>query len=186
MTDELLFKNTKKDSDKSETQNTSIHIRIGKTWDANALFDLINDLMSDGNYYLSNTLPYTSKYQEEYLSRSGKDNILLVSEDATGLTGWINLQRSHAKFSAHIGTIIMGVRKDRQYRGIGTLLLKQIEPLAKFMKIEKLELAVRSSNTSGYSFYFKNGFREEGKKIRSVKNGYVYDDEILMAKVIRA
>lgn len=185
MTDEIIFKKSGNSSDLTEVENSSIHIRIGKSPDAKALFDLINNLMGDGNYYLSDILPYTSKYQEEYLRRSGKDNILLVSEDGTGLTGWINLQRSHAKFSAHIGTIIMGVRKDRQNTGIGTLLLKQIEPLAQFMRIEKLELGVRASNIRGYNFYLKNGFHVEGKKIRSVKNGPIYDDEIIMAKLIR-
>lgn len=185
MGDEVVFTQPQVPTSPHENPSALVRIRVAEPSDANPLIELLNGLMRDGQRYLSEALPYTLEQQTEYLQQSGQGHVILLSEDDTGLTGWISLQRGRAKYSMHVGTIIMGVRKDKQHAGIGAQLLKQVESLALLMHIERLELAVRVSNLDGYRFYMKNGFFVEGRKFRSVRNGPMYDDEILMAKLIR-
>ena len=185
MVDEIVFTNPQKQSNQNVTSANSSRIRAAKPEDAQNLQQLIAELMRDGKHFLSDLLPNTTEEEAGYIRSAGKNHIILVAEDDNGLAGWVSVQRTWATFSQHVGTVMIGVKADRQGVSIGTQLLAHIEPSALFMNIEKLELTVRTSNTKAVEFFTSHGYLAEGKKIKSVKINGTYDDEILMGKQLR-
>lgn len=186
MVDEhLIFKNFVAGEQKPEHNKKTFQIRQARISDARNLMDLIQQLVTEGAAYLTDRLEYSLQQQVEYIANAGKDSIVLVAESNNKLIGWINLKRNFFPFRQHTGTIVMGVKQELQNQGVGSQLLSFIEPMALYIKIERLELGVRSRNLRACSFYKRHGFIEEGRRIHGVKNNNQYDDEIIMAKRLR-
>lgn len=163
----------------------SFFVRVAKPGDAATILTLVNDLMKTGKFYLAYKLPYTLQQEVEYLDSIGNGHVVLVAENQSNILGWISIVKSYAPFSQHVGQIIVGVEQMSQRQGIGSELLKQAEIMALHMGIEKIESSIRLSNTTALNFFNQASFIVEGKKMRSVKIQDQYEDEILMAKLLR-
>lgn len=162
-----------------------IEIRKAREEDAEQLLALMNELMRDGSAYLIDHIDYSVRQEAEYIRSAGKNTIILVAETNGFILGWLTLLRNYTQFRQHSGTIVMGIKSEFQNQEIGGQLLKYIEPIALFMKIERLEISVRAENISAYNFYVRHGFLEEGRRIRAIKRENLYGDEIIMAKNLR-
>lgn len=163
----------------------SIQIRKARESDAEQLLTLMNELMKHGSAYLVDHLDYSSQQEAEYIRTTGKDTIILVAEKDGLIIGWLTLLRNYTQFRQHSGTIVMGIKQEFQNRGIGAGLLQYIQPIALFMKIERLELSVRTENIQTYNFFVRHGFFEEGRRVKAIKQKDIYGDEIIMAKLLR-
>ena len=122
---------------------------------------------------------------EQYASDPAK--LFIIAESARQMIGMLFLETKSRKKISHVATLHMSVNKDWRDRGVGTALLQSaIEWAHSHPVIEKLGLAVFSSNTRAIGLYRKMGFVEEGRRLREVKfaSGQ-YVDDILMHRFVK-
>ncbi|NMM45113.1 N-acetyltransferase [Rhodospirillaceae bacterium KN72] len=100
------------------------------------------------------------------------------------------LTRGGLQRISHVGTIGIGVLKSYWGRGLGQALMATLEDTARCNGIERLDFTVLAGNRRARDFYRRLGYREEGRRRRSVRfvaaDGLSarYEDEIAMAKWI--
>lgn len=85
--------------------------------------------------------------------------------------------------TAHVVDLTIAVHEGFQGRGLGKRLLSHLIQWARANpKIDRMELRVRSSNTSAIALYKKLGFIEEGRMVKRLKLGPgTYVDDLVMA-----
>jgi diamine N-acetyltransferase len=76
------------------------------------------------------------------------------------------------------------VLPEAQGKGIGKQLLQKVESLAIEASQTDLFLNVNRFNHSAINFYNQIGFREIGKEVIDIGNGYVMDDLIMEKKLV--
>ena len=82
----------------------------------------------------------------------------------------------------HTSKIEVMVRRDARGRGVGSALLRACVAWADASKVvEKLGLAVFADNEKALQLYRKEGFREEGRRLREYRmDDGSYRDDVLM------
>lgn len=109
---------------------------------------------------------------------------LTLALDGEKVVGWCNAT-PHKYSLMHVANLGIGILSDYRHQGIGKLLLEATIAHAKdFNQIEKIELDVFERNVEAFDFYKNNGFEFEGKRINSRKLNGVYDNLILMGKMV--
>lgn len=88
---------------------------------------------------------------------------------------------SGVSYSSNMGHILnIAVKKERRNRGIGTLLIKEIENRFKGKGATQVTLEVRETNATARLFYKSRGFAEIGR----VRAYYPDEDAIIMGKTL--
>lgn len=177
-------------SDINNTQNCII--RTGKPKDAEALLEISNSVVSEGDYFIavSEELDKKSlKQQSEQIQKiiDNEKETLLVAEINDVVVGSIVFRSSNLKRLVHTGSISMSISENFRGKGIGKLLLKALLDWAEeHPLIEKVSLGVFSTNQRAVSLYKRMGFIEEGRKVKEFKiNENTYVDDILMYKFVK-
>lgn len=103
-------------------------------------------------------------------------------ERIVGNLGLFGTGGEFLKFNARIG---MGLEQDYQNIGLGTALLTYAFENASEIGIKRIELTVRTFNTSGISLYEKVGFRRIGtlKEIAFIDGEFC--DEYMYEKLLK-
>jgi RimJ/RimL family protein N-acetyltransferase len=158
--------------------------------DARAVLAHVNAVVDEDEF--SVTCPEECTFTEEqerdwirsYADDAGK--LVIAAEESGQIIGVFFLESRSRKRLAHVATVHMSIRKDWRSRGLGTVLLQSaIEWAQSHPVIEKLGLAVFSSNSRAIGLYRKLGFVEEGRKSREVKFGPDrYVDDVLMCRFV--
>jgi ribosomal-protein-alanine N-acetyltransferase len=109
----------------------------------------------------------TDDYKKE-LDR--KDSYLLTAKKCRIVVGFITVRFTLAdsfdkSIYSEADIINIGVSRDYQRKGIGSLLLNEFLINAKKLKIKTVWLEVRESNTKAQKFYRLNGFVEVHKRM---------------------
>src|SRR5262249_39530631 len=120
----------------------------------------------------------------EYTADPGK--LFLVAEESRQIIGVLFLESGWRKKTVHVANLHMSVNRDWRNRGVGTVLLQSaIDWARSHSVIEKLGLAVFSSNSRAIRLYRKLGFVEEGRRPQEVKFGPDrYADDVLMYQFV--
>ncbi len=95
-----------------------------------------------------------------------------------GVLGYAIVSVCDDKRKAHLQSI--AVHRDHLRQGIASKLLEWCIDLVKLYGFNKIMLEVREMNIAGQLFYFKNGFRVEGK----IERYYFDDNAIVMGRDI--
>lgn len=116
----------------------------------------------------------------EFLEKNDEEAAVLVYEENKEIIGFI----SYIKIKSNIGAYWLSwlaIRKDKQGKGIGTALLKELEKIlrgygARILLVdtsgdETWEPGIRARN-----FYLKNGFKEAGR----IPTYYWDDDDAII------
>ena len=112
-----------------------------------------------------------------------KNSILLVAEYEDGLIGNIDLNGNHRSKLFHTGVIGMGIRKEWQGQGVGTVLLESvISWCSQNPHLSLIWLEVYDSNEAGKRLYQKLGFEECGRMKHFFKEDGIYIDKITMVR----
>ncbi len=99
--------------------------------------------------------------------------------------GWCDILPKGYEGMRHVGVLGMGLLPEYRGKGLGGQLLeKTIEHAYSVNRIEKVELEVFGSNSGAIGLYKKYGFELEGKRLKARKLDDIYDDMILMGKII--
>ena len=166
-------------------------IRTAKIEDAEATLNIQRSIICEGKYLtaypeeFTRTLPQQREWIEHKLKN--ENETIFVAEKDGEVVGFIVFETAqNRKRLSHTGSF--GLLINNNYRGMGigkTLIQVLLEWAEKSPVIEKVSLAVYSTNHRAISLYKKMGFIEEGRKIKEFKfaeNEYV--DDILMYKLV--
>jgi L-amino acid N-acyltransferase YncA len=107
--------------------------------------------------------PKDMTYMEQWFKDHGGRYAVLVSEIDGVTVGWASLNRYSVR-RVYDGVADVSVYIDRAARGkgIGTLLLKELEEIARKQDFHKIVLFTFKFNDLGQGLYRKQGYREVG------------------------
>ena len=113
--------------------------------------------------------------------------LYLVAEVAGRVVGQLEFENGRWRKTAHAGMLSVYVDRDWRGRGVGTILLRGLlDWAAAHPLIEKVTLAVFSTNTRAIATYKKCGFEEEGRCARDMKlDSGEYIDSVLMYRFVK-
>jgi len=166
-------------------------IRTAEKKDAEKIIKIMKEVIEESKYTLAEPGEYkaTKTIEEDkihtYFKAPGK--LILAAEAAGKVVGFLEYSNWPLKRTLHCGMLSMFILKDYRDKGIGKLLMEcLIEWAEKNPIIEKLSLAVFSTNERAIALYEKTGFVVEGRCPRDMKmpdGSYV--DSILMYRFVK-
>ncbi|WP_430791450.1 N-acetyltransferase family protein [Virgibacillus flavescens] len=171
--------------------NQNCIIRTVKLEDADALIEISNSIISEGDYFImvseeleKDSLNQQKEQIQEILNNENETIIIAVINDV--IVGSIMFQSHRLKRMSHTGSISMSISENYRSIGIGKILLKALLDWAETHPlIEKVSLGVFSTNLRAISLYKRMGFMEEGRKVKEFKiNENKYVDDVLMYKFV--
>ena len=166
-------------------------IRDAEPKDAQSLIDVNMNIVNEKIYMMREpdeaiyTIDGEKNKIERYLNSEG--SLYLAAEVNNKVIGYIDFQNGGLKRTKHAGSFSIYILKDYRETGIGSMLLSSlIEWAEKNPLIEKLTLAVFSTNEKAQILYKKLGFREEGRCPKDMKlSDGTYMDSVLMYKFVK-
>ncbi|MDM5210815.1 GNAT family protein [Peribacillus sp. NJ4] len=176
----------------SEMKNDSLSymIRTGELEDAEAVLELQNSVISEGEYFIavSNEFNKTIEQQRDWIQSSleNERETIIVAEFNGEVIGWIGFESENRKRMSHKGSFGLMIRKNYRGMGIGKELVQALLDWAEANPlIEKVSLGVFSTNHRAIALYKSMGFVEEGRKIKEFKmSESEYVDDIIMYKLV--
>jgi RimJ/RimL family protein N-acetyltransferase len=177
----------------THTLKTGEQLRVhsARIEDAAQIVDLKTAIMAEDIYTLTSPGEFTPSAERERQTigecaeQSGY--LYLVAEVAGRVVGQLEFENGRWRKTAHAGMLSVYVAHDWRERGIGTILLRSLLGwAAAHPLIEKVTLAVFSSNTRAIAAYKKCGFEEEGRCARDMKlDSGEYIDSVLMYHFVK-
>jgi RimJ/RimL family protein N-acetyltransferase len=160
-------------------------IRRGKPEDAEKLLMHTRQILQETENMLTVPEEFNATAEEEREWIRMHDlpgNLLLIAWSGEELAGVLNFTRKSRKKVSHIGMFGISIKEKYCNQGLGKELIRTCLDWAKAEPgIEKVCLEVFSHNERGIHLYQKLGFREEGRRIKHVRNrDGSYSDELLM------
>ena len=175
-----------------QTKNgITVIIRDAEPKDAQSLIDVNMNIVNEKIYMMREpdeaiyTIDGEKNKIERYLNSEG--SLYLAAEVNNKVIGYIDFQNGGLKRTKHAGSFSIYILKEYRETGIGSMLLSSlIEWAEKNPLIEKLTLAVFSTNEKAQILYKKLGFREEGRCPKDMKlSDGTYMDSVLMYKFVK-
>ncbi len=113
-------------------------------------------------------------------------HLLLIAAYEEKIIGLLDFQNYQRERNQHVGRFGMSVHAKWRQRGVGMALLTTLLEWARGNPlIEKVTLAVFSTNVPALQLYKKVGFKEEGRRLREYQlSKGTYIDDILMYNFI--
>jgi RimJ/RimL family protein N-acetyltransferase len=169
----------------------TVLIRTASPQDALSLLEVRRSVVEEGQYTLTEPDEFTTtagdvrQAIEEHLEKPGC--LYLVAGLGRRVVGLLRFSNGRHRRTAHAGTLMVLVQAGHRDKGIGTALLQSlIDWATENPLIEKLTLAVFSTNHRAIALYRKLGFQEEGRCPRDMKlaDG-TYIDSVLMYRFVK-
>ena len=170
--------------------NLSVLIRTSRPADAENLISINMQIVNERLYMLR--LPEEALYTNEgeikkienYLDNEG--SLYIVAEVDNKVVGYLDFQNGVFSRTQHSGSFSIYILKKWRQMGIGNLLIMTLIDWAENNPlIEKITLAVFSTNERAQSLYKKFGFTEEGRCPKDMKlEDGSYMDSVLMYKFV--
>ncbi|MED0658279.1 GNAT family N-acetyltransferase [Anoxybacillus ayderensis] len=166
-----------------------MNIRHATVDDAERLAALILQVESESDYLLfeAGERKLTPEQQRSHLEAiTNEDNatILLAETDEGELVGYLLARGGFARRNRHSIYIVIGLLAAFRGKGMGTMLLTELERWAREKGVHRLELTVVVDNAPAICLYKKMGFEQEGIKRHSLNINGRYVDEYYMAKLL--
>jgi RimJ/RimL family protein N-acetyltransferase len=171
----------------TQEASTSIWVRRARPDDATAIVAIKNDVVNERRYTLVE--PEESHYSTSReaatiieLNRS-EGSIYLVAEREGRVVGFLDFVNGRLRRTRHSGMFSIYLAPSVRGEGIGTALIAELLNWATIHPfIDKVTLAVFSTNDHAIALYKKMGFEVEGICSRDVIIDGMYVDSILMYK----
>ena len=168
----------------------NIQIRKGKLSDAQKLLEFFKKVGSETDFLMmdENGVGMTTQEEETHLKQYDNPTyglyLVAVNEhgDIVGQSA-ITQEYPTRKKAEHIYGFGIAILKEYWNQGIATKMMEQLIDYAKQIGVGRLELHVRTNNTSAINLYKKFGFTTEGTLKKMAKIGNDYQDEFIMALI---
>lgn len=166
-------------------------IRDAEPKDARSLIDVNMNVVNEKIYMMRepDEAVYTVEGEQNKIERyiSSEGSLYLAAEVNNKVIGYIDFQNGGLKRTKHAGSFSIYILKKWRTSGIGSMLLESLIDWAeKNPLIEKITLAVFSTNENAQILYRKFGFTEEGRCPRDMKlSDGTYMDSVLMYKFVK-
>lgn len=152
----------------------TIIIRPAVASDAAGIIRFAKEMFASTDQVVTLPEEYTLTVEQEIdfiNSHADKTNaILLVAICDSSVVGFLNFNSYPKKKMSHSGELGMSVSSSFRGNGIGKALLQTLQSWAAAQPgIEKLSLEVFHTNDVAIRLYKQLGFKEEGRKLRAVK-----------------
>ena len=160
-------------------------IRSAAEADAPALLALTRSVLEERGFMVTapDEFVMTEETEREWIQQHRRRRrwLAIVAVADGEVVGVLNFKNGHRRRLAH-----HGVAHDWRGRGLGDALLVALLDWAEENRsLEKVSLAVLSTNAPAIALYRKHGFVEEGRRVREVKyTDGTYADDILMCRFI--
>ncbi|MEH7097929.1 arsinothricin resistance N-acetyltransferase ArsN1 family A [Neobacillus vireti] len=124
-------------------------------------------------------------YMTEWFNIHNGRFAVIVIETNGEIVGWTSLN-PYSNRCAYVGVADLSIyiRRDYRGRGVGSLLLKEIESTAIRNQFNKIVLFTFPFNNLGQGLYRKNGYREVGVFKNQGKLDGCYVDVMIMEKIL--
>jgi RimJ/RimL family protein N-acetyltransferase len=158
--------------------------------DAHGFVEIMRSVAREGEYTLAepDEVDWTdqTKRQDILASLNNPGYLDLVADAGGKIVGFLEFENGHRRRTQHSGMFSIFVRKGWREQGIGTALIGALLEWATDSPIiEKVTLAVFSTNVRAFAVYQKMGFHVEGRCPRDMKVGDEYIDSILMYRFVK-
>jgi len=176
---------------KTSKRGNEILLRNSVSEDASELISIKTEVISEDVYMLreSDEANLTVASEKEDISHhlNNDGSVYIVAECAGSVIGFLEFMNGSLRRIKHSGMFSMYIRKDFREEGVGSMLLEELIKWAEVHPlIEKLTLAVFSTNTRARAMYEKFGFIIEGNCPRDMKlSDGSYMDSILMYRFVK-
>lgn len=171
--------------------DTDILIRNGEEDDADEIIGINKSVLEEKYFMLrepSEATYTTESMAKEIIRHREKEGSLYIVSEVNGkVTGYLEFQNGLFKRTSHSGMFSMFILKEFRETGIGSMLLETLLEWAENNPLmEKVALAVFSTNIRAQNLYMKYGFKEEGRCPRDMKlDDGTYIDSVLMYKFVK-
>jgi RimJ/RimL family protein N-acetyltransferase len=159
-------------------------IREANVKDAGLFLELLKSLDNETSFMLyepgerKSTIDDIGLQIQHGLSSS---SLLLVVEANDKLIAFLSGDRGFTNRIKHSCYIVIGILKEFNHQGLGTMLFEEMEQWARLNHIVRLELTVMTHNEVAIKLYQKRGFKVEGVKEKSLFMNNQYIDEYYMS-----
>lgn len=171
-------------------KGNEVLIRRGRAGDAKDIININVSVIAEKLYMMRE--PDEASYDEESFGKEienylhSPNHVYIVAETGKKVVGYIEFRSGYFRRTSHSGIFSMFILKEYREEGIGKMLLDAMTGWAeKNPSIEKITLAVFSTNLRAQALYKKSGFVEEGRcpKDMKLRDGS-YIDSVLMYKFV--
>lgn len=169
----------------------NVLIRDAEPRDAESLIGINLDIVAEKVYMMRepDEAVYTKEDQITNIESlfNGEGTLYIVAEIENKVVGYLDFKNGGLMRTKHSGVLSIYILKEYREMGIGELLLQNLVNWAeKNPIIEKITLAVFSTNNRAIGLYKKLSFKEEGRcpKDMKLKDG-TYIDSVLMYKFVK-
>jgi len=151
--------------------------------DAEALLRNINEVGAEGDWILTETLPWDLRREREWVrSFDDVNSVLYVAEVDRKVVGQIDAHISTYVKAKHVASLGIAIVKAYRGLGIGRILMDRVLAWMKARGVEKATLEVFSTNERAIALYRKMGFEVEGSRKKQFKIRGQHVDDVYMAK----
>lgn len=185
----VVFIRTEPMNDKStaKTNENILLIRTAAHGDASSLSNLQKKIEGESDFFLyghGERLLSTQKTRKQIIewNQSGHSLILLAILNGQHV-GYLMIEGYKAHRASHRATLRIGVKKESQHKGIGSLLLKKAEAWASEKGIHRLEVTVLETNSPALTFLHEHGYESEGIRRKALVIQQTAYDEIYLARI---
>ena len=124
-------------------------------------------------------------YMKNWLEQHQGRYKVLVAECNGVVIGWASLNQYSNRCAYNgVADLSIYIRRDYRGKGIGTVMLEDLEALAVYQGFNKIILFTFSFNRLGQGLYKKSGYREVGVLEKQGQMDGKYIDVMIMEKLI--
>ena len=161
----------------------TIVVRRATEADAEQLLRNINEVGAEGDWILTESIPWDPLREREWIRGfDGATSLLLVAEVDRRVVGQLDVRIPGFPKARHVGNLGIAVVKAYRGIGVGRALMERALAWMKARGVEKATLEVFSTNERAIALYRKMGFEVEGVRARQYKIRGAYVDDVLMAR----
>jgi len=152
--------------------------------DAAGLHTLYRGIYDEGRWFVGDGPPSAETLRGRLRQLAPERSLYLVAAREGELLGWLELHRLPPKKLAHVAVLTLAVAAPYRRQGLAGQLLARAYAWAHTVGVGKLQLSVRARNGAARALYEREGFVLEGCERRQVRDGNVFEDNLLMAKFL--
>ena len=159
-------------------------VRTLRPEDAAAWHVLQEGIYREEQWFVGDSPPSVEALNRKLMAVDARFELYLGALAGSALAGWLELHRYTALRLSHVAVLTLAVALPYRRQGLGRRLLQEAYRWARRVGVEKLQLSVRATNLAAQALYQAEGFAEEGREARQIRQGDRYEDNLLMAKFL--